>query len=252
MPAKAKGGEREGESGAHSLPFQVSPRRGKGKANPPTKATAAPHPQNPRRRPGGTPPAITGGHSTPLPRAASRRGLTGSPCLAPRPPQYWKQEMHYNAMTLLSDSPYGGFGARPIDVLFPISTGGAMTDLQETIDTIIKASDFPSSILVAGVGGADGNGDNGTGKTSALTARVTGIVRDWTVVLLSALIVADTQLTFINIIGYLIAIAGVVAYNNHKLKVKTHGNEQQGADSKVNRGSPQDVETSSIVNTVLF
>lgn len=111
MPAKAKGGdvrlslcfflniifvlsyyyyyslgEREGESGAHSLPFQVSPRRGKGKANPPTKATAAPHPQNPRRRPGGTPPAITGGHSAPLPRAASRRGLTGSPCLAPRPP----------------------------------------------------------------------------------------------------------------------------------------------------------------------
>ncbi len=78
--------EREGKSGAHSLPFQVSPRRGKGKANPPTKATAAPHPQNPRRRPGGTPPAITGGHSTPLPRAASRRGLTGSPCLAPRPP----------------------------------------------------------------------------------------------------------------------------------------------------------------------
>jgi hypothetical protein len=48
------------------------------------------------------------------------------------------------------------------------------------------------------------------------------------------------------------AIAGVVAYNNHKLKVKTHGNEQQGADSKVNRGSPQDVETSSIVNAVLF
>ncbi|BAT03719.1 Os08g0133200, partial [Oryza sativa Japonica Group] len=46
--------------------------------------------------------------------------------------------------------------------------GGAMTDLQETIDTIIKASDFPSSILVAGVGGADGNGDNGTGKLLAI------------------------------------------------------------------------------------
>uniref|UniRef100_A0A0E0FVJ4 Uncharacterized protein n=1 Tax=Oryza nivara TaxID=4536 RepID=A0A0E0FVJ4_ORYNI len=242
MPAKAKGGGRErGKEWAHSLPFQVSPRRGKGKANPPTKATAAPHPQNPRRGPGGTPPAITGGHSTPLPRAASRRGLTGSPCLAPRPPlasrliepaaprgggrramrrrsappprragaastapacflaqAVLETEMHYNAMTLLSDSPYGGFGARPIDVLFPISTGGAMTDLQETIDTIIKASDFPSSILVAGV-----------------------------------------------------AIAGVVAYNNHKLKVKTHGNEQQGADSKLNRGSPQDVETSSIGLQVL-
>uniref|UniRef100_A0A0E0QE09 Uncharacterized protein n=1 Tax=Oryza rufipogon TaxID=4529 RepID=A0A0E0QE09_ORYRU len=132
--------------------------------------------------------------------------------------------------------------------------GGAVTDLQETIDAIIKASDFPSPILVAGVGEVDRNGDNGTGKflaiavfllgaalgleemsckmlaimpvelTSALTARVTGIVRDWTVVLLSAAIFADTQLTFINIIGYLI---GVVAYNNHKLKVKPQWNEQQ-------------------------
>ena len=43
-------------------------------------------------------------------------------------------------------------------------------------------------------------------------------------VLLSAAIFADTQLTFINIIGYLI---GVVAYNNHKLKVKPQWNEQQ-------------------------
>nr|BAD33383.1 hypothetical protein [Oryza sativa Japonica Group] len=49
-----------------------------------------------------------------------------------------------------------------------LAQGGAMTDLQETIDTIIKASDFPSSILVAGVGGADGNGDNGTGKLLAI------------------------------------------------------------------------------------
>uniref|UniRef100_A0A0E0EHK4 Sugar phosphate transporter domain-containing protein n=1 Tax=Oryza meridionalis TaxID=40149 RepID=A0A0E0EHK4_9ORYZ len=80
--------------------------------------------------------------------------------------------------------------------------------------------------------------------TSALTARVTGVVRDWSVVLLSAAIFADTQLTFINIIGYAIAIAGVVAYNNHKLKPKPQGNEQQSADSKANPGSPQDVETS--------
>nr|ADZ04631.1 hypothetical protein [Oryza glaberrima] len=81
-------------------------------------------------------------------------------------------------------------------------------------------------------------------RTSALTARVTGVVRDWSVVLLSAAIFADTQLTFINIIGYAIAIAGVVAYNNHKLKPKPQGNEQQSADSKANPGSPQDVETS--------
>lgn len=30
-----------------------------------------------------------------------------------------------------------------------------VTDFQETIDAIIKASDFPLSILVVGVGGAD-------------------------------------------------------------------------------------------------
>ncbi|GAA0139679.1 secondary carrier transporter [Lithospermum erythrorhizon] len=52
--------------------------------------------------------------------------------------------------------------------------------------------------------------------TSALTIRVAGVVKDWVVVLLSALIFADTKLTFINLIGYAIAIAGVAAYNNHK------------------------------------
>nr|CAB3482055.1 unnamed protein product [Digitaria exilis] len=81
-------------------------------------------------------------------------------------------------------------------------------------------------------------------RTSALTARVTGVVRDWSVVLLSAAIFADTQLTFINIIGYAIAIAGVVAYNNHKLKVKPQANPQQGEENKINQGSPQDVEQS--------
>nr|GMD84207.1 probable sugar phosphate/phosphate translocator At3g14410 [Ipomoea batatas] len=54
--------------------------------------------------------------------------------------------------------------------------------------------------------------------TSALTIRVAGVVKDWVVVLLSALIFADTKLTLINIFGYAIAIAGVAAYNNYKLK----------------------------------
>lgn len=30
-----------------------------------------------------------------------------------------------------------------------------VTDFQETIDAIIKASDFPISIIIVGVGGAD-------------------------------------------------------------------------------------------------
>ncbi|KAL2472742.1 putative sugar phosphate/phosphate translocator [Forsythia ovata] len=54
--------------------------------------------------------------------------------------------------------------------------------------------------------------------TSALTIRVAGVVKDWVVVLLSALLFADTKLTLINLFGYAIAIAGVAAYNNTKLK----------------------------------
>ncbi|KAK7334931.1 hypothetical protein VNO80_26698 [Phaseolus coccineus] len=54
--------------------------------------------------------------------------------------------------------------------------------------------------------------------TSALTIRVAGVVKDWVVVLLSAVLFADTKLTIINLFGYAIAIAGVAAYNNYKLK----------------------------------
>uniref|UniRef100_A0ACD5X3N9 Uncharacterized protein n=1 Tax=Avena sativa TaxID=4498 RepID=A0ACD5X3N9_AVESA len=49
-------------------------------------------------------------------------------------------------------------------------------------------------------------------RTSALTARVTGVVRDWSVVLLSAAIFADTKLTFINIVGYAIALAFAMSW----------------------------------------
>ncbi|KZV28208.1 putative sugar phosphate/phosphate translocator [Dorcoceras hygrometricum] len=65
--------------------------------------------------------------------------------------------------------------------------------------------------------------------TSALTIRVAGVVKDWVVVLLSALIFADAKLTLINLFGYAVAIAGVAAYNNHKLKKEA---------SRVNPGEP--------------
>eukprot|EP01018_Ginkgo_biloba_P030872 Gb_15321 [translate_table: standard] len=54
--------------------------------------------------------------------------------------------------------------------------------------------------------------------TSALTVRIAGVVKDWIVVLLSALLFADTKLTTINLLGYGVAIAGVAAYNNYKIK----------------------------------
>ncbi|CAI9088960.1 OLC1v1023432C1 [Oldenlandia corymbosa var. corymbosa] len=66
--------------------------------------------------------------------------------------------------------------------------------------------------------------------TSALTIRVAGVVKDWVVVLLSAFLFADVNLTFINLCGYGIAIAGVAAYNNHKLKKEA---------TKINSGQSQ-------------
>ncbi|XP_072994166.1 probable sugar phosphate/phosphate translocator At3g14410 [Typha latifolia] len=79
-------------------------------------------------------------------------------------------------------------------------------------------------------------------RTSALTARVTGVVRDWVVVLLSAIIFADTKLTVINIVGYGIAIAGVVAYNNHKLKVEASRINSQIATGSTNQQNSLDVQ----------
>ncbi|KAK9088377.1 hypothetical protein Scep_027459 [Stephania cephalantha] len=63
--------------------------------------------------------------------------------------------------------------------------------------------------------------------TSALTIRVAGVVKDWVVVLLSALLFADTKLTTINLFGYGIAIAGVAAYNNQKLKKEAAGTRSE-------------------------
>jgi len=37
----------------------------------------------------------------------------------------------------------------------PYSQDGVLTDLQETIEALVKASDLPLSILIVGVGGAD-------------------------------------------------------------------------------------------------
>ena len=44
--------------------------------------------------------------------------------------------------------------------------------------------------------------------TSALTIRVAGVVKDWLVVLVSALVFADTRLTPINVFGYAVGKGG--------------------------------------------
>ncbi|MFS7983990.1 putative sugar phosphate transporter domain-containing protein [Helianthus anomalus] len=76
--------------------------------------------------------------------------------------------------------------------------------------------------------------------TSALTIRVAGVVKDWVVVLLSAILFADTKLTLINIFGYAIAIGGVAAYNNFKLK-----KEATRAASSDNSSSSSPIPTAS-------
>ncbi|XP_076916023.1 putative sugar phosphate/phosphate translocator At3g14410 [Bidens hawaiensis] len=77
--------------------------------------------------------------------------------------------------------------------------------------------------------------------TSALTIRVAGVVKDWVVVLLSAILFADTKLTLINIFGYAIAIAGVAAYNNFKLKKEA----TRSATSDHNNPSSSPIPTAS-------
>ncbi|KAG6736624.1 hypothetical protein POTOM_060502 [Populus tomentosa] len=57
-----------------------------------------------------------------------------------------------NAALIASQSPANG-GKKYFVLL--IITDGVVTDLQETKDAIVKASDLPLSILIVGVGGAD-------------------------------------------------------------------------------------------------
>ena len=49
--------------------------------------------------------------------------------------------------------------------------------------------------------------------TSALTIRVAGVVRDWLVVFVSALLFADTKLTLINLLGYAIGTSCIPFFN---------------------------------------
>eukprot|EP00271_Cylindrocystis_brebissonii_P018915 TRINITY_DN5523_c0_g2_i1.p1 TRINITY_DN5523_c0_g2~~TRINITY_DN5523_c0_g2_i1.p1 ORF type:complete len:387 (+),score=69.59 TRINITY_DN5523_c0_g2_i1:425-1585(+) len=63
--------------------------------------------------------------------------------------------------------------------------------------------------------------------SSALTARVAGVVKDWLVVILSAVIFADAQLTTINLWGYGVALAGVMMYNSFKLQTPARVADQK-------------------------
>ncbi|XP_028053035.1 probable sugar phosphate/phosphate translocator At3g14410 [Camellia sinensis] len=81
--------------------------------------------------------------------------------------------------------------------------------------------------------------------TSALTIRVAGVVKDWVVILLSAILFADTMLTMINLFGYGIAIAGVAAYNNHKLKKEA----SQGSSDESQHAKSTPLTSSSTIES---
>ncbi|XP_068326123.1 probable sugar phosphate/phosphate translocator At3g17430 [Pyrus communis] len=56
------------------------------------------------------------------------------------------------------------------------------------------------------------------GRTGAVTMRVAGVLKDWILIALSTVIFPESIITRLNIIGYAIALCGVVMYNYIKVK----------------------------------
>ncbi|TKY61664.1 sugar phosphate/phosphate translocator [Spatholobus suberectus] len=56
------------------------------------------------------------------------------------------------------------------------------------------------------------------GRTGAVTIRVAGVLKDWILITLSTVLFPESKITGLNIIGYAIALSGVVFYNYLKVK----------------------------------
>uniref|UniRef100_A0A5B7AGR1 Sugar phosphate transporter domain-containing protein n=1 Tax=Davidia involucrata TaxID=16924 RepID=A0A5B7AGR1_DAVIN len=56
------------------------------------------------------------------------------------------------------------------------------------------------------------------GRTGAVTIRVAGVLKDWILIALSTIVFPESTITRLNIIGYAIALCGVVMYNYLKVK----------------------------------
>ncbi|XP_022760781.1 probable sugar phosphate/phosphate translocator At1g48230 [Durio zibethinus] len=56
------------------------------------------------------------------------------------------------------------------------------------------------------------------GRTGAVTIRVAGVLKDWILIALSTVVFPESTITGLNIIGYAIALCGVVLYNYIKIK----------------------------------
>ncbi|QDZ17904.1 triose-phosphate transporter [Chloropicon primus] len=73
------------------------------------------------------------------------------------------------------------------------------------------------------------------GKTSALTMNVSGVVKDWLIILSSVLIFKST-LTELNVIGFTIAFTGVLFYNFQRRRKK----EEEQAQRQVTKGADEE------------
>lgn len=73
------------------------------------------------------------------------------------------------------------------------------------------------------------------GRTGAVTIRVAGVLKDWILIALSTVIFPESTITGLNIIGYAIALCGVVMYNY--IKVKDVRASQQPAEGLPDRMS---------------
>lgn len=56
------------------------------------------------------------------------------------------------------------------------------------------------------------------GRTSAVTVRVAGVLKDWILIALSTLVFPESSITGLNAAGYSIAISGVILYNYLKAR----------------------------------
>lgn len=81
------------------------------------------------------------------------------------------------------------------------------------------------------------------GRTGAVTIRVAGVLKDWLLIALSTVIFPESTITTLNIIGYAIALCGVVMYNY--LKVKDVHAAQLPLDSVAERAVKGLMEKSS-------
>lgn len=79
------------------------------------------------------------------------------------------------------------------------------------------------------------------GRTGAVTIRVAGVLKDWILIALSTVIFPESAITKLNIIGYAIALCGVVMYNY--LKAKDVRSSQTPGDSE---RTSKDLRTSNM------